>query len=56
MRQLYKTGHANSVLDGKQSERLFDAIDGERKVGAKIERSLYYPATPPILPFLLRSS
>ena len=32
MRQLYKTGHANSVLDGKHSERMFDAIEGERKV------------------------
>ena len=31
MRQLYKTGLTSAALDKKQSQRMFEAIEGERK-------------------------
>ncbi len=31
MRQLYKSGLTGAALDGRRSERMFEAIEGERK-------------------------
>ena len=37
MRQLYKTALTSAALDGKKSERIFKAIEGEKK-GEELEK------------------